>query len=95
MNKEEILKLFQFVNCGSGNCLRYSNYDYISGIVDNIVILHKLKNAELEAKVYTYEKIISNSNFKSVLTKDKESMQKKIKELEQEVEILKGENNEN
>lgn len=53
-----------------------------------------IENAELEAKVYTYENIIANSNFKSVLTKDKASMQKKIEELEQELEILKGDSNE-
>ena len=67
MNKEEILKLFDFYNNGSGTYLNHSDYNSISKIVDNIIILYKLKNAELEAKVYTYEKIIANSNFAPIL----------------------------
>lgn len=94
MNKEEIISLFEFCKSGSVVYLKSNYYDDISKVVDNIVILYKLKSAELEAKVYTYENIISNSNFKSILTKDKESMQKKIKELEQELQILKGDSNE-
>ena len=89
MNKEELMNLFEFYNNGSGSHLNRTSYKDIENVVDNIIILYKTKNAELEAKVYTYEKIIANSNFKSILTKDKESMQKKIKELEKEIEILK------
>lgn len=94
MNKEEILGLFQFTSYGNGTYLRNNDYDTINKIVDNIIILYKLKSAELEAKVYTYEKIISNSNFKAVNNKSIESLNKRIKELEQELEILKGGNNE-
>ena len=71
MNKEEILNLFDFYNNGSGAHLNHTDYDSISRVVDNIIILYKLKNAELEAKVYTYEKIIANSNFKPILKENK------------------------
>ena len=33
-------------------------------------------------KVYTYEKIIANSNFKAILSKDKQALENRIKELE-------------
>ena len=72
MDKEEILKLFDFYNNGRGTYLNHSDYNSISKIVDNIIILYKLKNAELEAKVYTYERIIANSNFAPILG-DKDS----------------------
>ena len=67
MNKEEILKLFDFYDNGSGPYLNHTDYNSISKIVDNIIILYKLKNAELEAKIYTYERIIANSNFAPIL----------------------------
>lgn len=67
MNKEEILKLFDFNYTPVGTYLNHKDYDYISKVVDNIIILYKLKNAELEAKIYTYEKLIANSNFAPIL----------------------------
>ena len=71
MNKEEIMSLFEFYNNGSGNYLNKTSYKDIETVVDKIIILCKLKNAELEAKVYTYEKIIANSNFKPILKEKK------------------------
>ena len=37
--------------------------------ISNEIIEYKRKIAELEAKVYTYEKIIANSNFAPILPK--------------------------
>lgn len=71
MNKEEIMNLFEFWDNGSGAYLNRTSYKDIEKVVDEIIILYKLKNAELEAKVYTYEKIIANSNFKPILKENK------------------------
>ena len=38
------------------------------------IIEVKKKIAELEAKVYTYEKIIANSNFAPIMSNDKEKL---------------------
>lgn len=92
MNKEVIECLFKFNNSGRGAYLIDSDKKHIDDVIDKILIEIKLYTAELEAKVYTYEKIIENSNFKAVLNKSKETMQKKIGELEKELEILKGSN---
>lgn len=73
MNKNEIMNLFEFYNNGSGNYLNKTSYKDIEIVVDKIIILYKLKNAELEAKVYTYEKIIANSNFAPILKENKKS----------------------
>ena len=43
MNKEEILKLFDFYDNGSRIYLNHTDYDSISKIVDNIIILYKIK----------------------------------------------------
>ena len=94
MNKEIIECLFEFTNSGRGAYLINSDKKSIDNVIDKILIKIKLYTAELEAKVYTYEKIIENSNFKAVLNKSKETMQKKISELEKELEILKGGSNE-
>jgi hypothetical protein len=71
MNKEEIMNLFEFYNDGCVTYLNHTSYKDIETVVDKIIILYKLKNAELEAKVYTYEKIIANSNFKPILKEKK------------------------
>ena len=42
-------------------------------IAKEISIEIKLMTAELQAKVYTYEKIIANSNFKPILQEEIES----------------------
>ena len=93
MNKEEILNLFTW---DRNDELSYSkrNKNSIGEVVENIIIKHKLYTSELEAKVYTYEKIIANSNFKAINNKSVESLKKKIKELEEEIQILKGDSNE-
>lgn len=67
MDKKEIMNLFEFYDNGSGAYLNHSDYKSIEKVVDNIIILYKLKNAEQEAKIYTYEKIIANSNFAPIL----------------------------
>jgi SPX domain protein involved in polyphosphate accumulation len=77
MNYEELDKLLKQYK----SKIYYENNE---DTINKILIMYKLYNAELEAKVYTYEKIIANSNFRSVLSKDKQSLEKRIKELEQE-----------
>ena len=79
MNKENIMELFSFSNSGSGNYLYNSSYKSISEVVDKILILYKLSIDEQEAKVYTYEKIIANSNFAPILKENKE-----LKEINKE-----------
>ena len=39
--------------------------------ISNEIIEYKRKIAELEAKVYTYEKIIANSNFAPIISNEK------------------------
>lgn len=91
MNREVISDLFVFSNSGSGSYLLRSDKNYIDNLIDKILIEIKLYTAELEAKVYTYEKIIANSNFKSVLSKDKQALEKRVKELEK-LQELEGNN---
>jgi len=62
----------------------WTNYESeIKGKLD-MVIQHYQKdlieeNAELKAKVYTYEKIIANSNFYPILEKNKNKTREVIK----------------
>ncbi len=95
MNEKVIDELFE--RCGK-QLYSYSNSRTIStgsaeyrDFREKIIAKHKTAIAELEAKVYTYEKIIANSNFKSVLSKDKQALEKRIKELEKILE-LEGDN---
>ena len=67
MKKEEIMECFDFYKDNNIKKLVNSSYKYIDEIVDKILILHLKEKAELEAKVYTYEKIITNSNFAPIL----------------------------
>ena len=89
MNREVIESLFKFENSGRGAYLIDSDKKHIDEVISKILVEIRLYTAELEAKVYTYEKIIENSNFKAIMNKSKETMQKKISELEKELEILK------
>lgn len=64
MNKEELLKLYDKYRKENWKVLYEDDYEKL---VEHILILHNLDKAELEAKVYTYEKIIANSNFRTIL----------------------------
>ena len=55
--------------------------------ISNEIIECKIKIAELEAKVYAYEKIIANSNFAPIIKKI--VMKNKIKILEGILNLLK------
>ena len=79
MNREEITALFnkygkkqwttdtlKSITIGSDNFNLI-----IDTILDNIEVKHKLELAELEAKVYTYEHIIANSNFAPLIKENK------------------------
>ena len=93
MNKEEIINLFpwdEYNEISRGK----RDKESIKEVVEKIIIKHKLYTSELEGKVYTYEKIIANSNFKAINDKSVESLKKKIKELEEEIQVLKGDSNE-
>lgn len=91
MNKEELMKLFEFDEFEK---TRFYNKKDMENIIKQVILNHKLYTSELEAKVYTYEKIIANSNFKAINNKSVESLKKKIKELEEEIQVLKGDSNE-
>jgi hypothetical protein len=52
-------------------------------IIDKIIAKHNIIVGELEGKIYAYEQIIANSNFKAILSKDKQALEKRIKELEE------------
>ena len=75
----DILNKYEF---SSSRCVFEGHFKNIAKEID---IEFKLLTAELQAKVYTYEKLIANSNFKPILEK------KKSKENTEEV---KGQQNE-
>ena len=82
MNKEGIMKFFTFYTDNyNTKKLERSTYSFIDETVDKILALHLMEKAELEAKVYTYEKIIANSNFAPILkeSKNKKNQKEKIK----------------
>ena len=95
MNKENITNIF---NNHGKKIYTYDQNKHIeigsdgfNMAVEQLLINYKLEKAELEAKVYTYEKIIANSNFKSILSKDKQALEKRVKELEK-MQELEGSN---
>lgn len=47
--------------------------------ISNEIIEYKRKIAELEAKVYAYEKIIANSNFAPIISNEKSDLKEKNK----------------
>lgn len=94
MNKENITSIFNNYGRKVFKSDEYKRIEIGSNefdmAIEQILINYKLEKAELEAKVYTYEKIIANSNFKSVLSKDKQALEKRIKELEKMQELEQG-----
>lgn len=91
MNKENITEIFnkygkKIWSNDKTNHIEIGS-DNFNMAVEQLLIYYKLEKAELEAKVYTYEKIIANSNFKSVLSKDKQALEKRVKELEKMQEL--------
>ena len=61
----DILNKYESSGC---KCVFKGNFENVAKEISAEI---KLLNAELQAKVYTYEKIIANSNFKPVLEKKK------------------------
>ena len=96
MNKEKITNIFDNYGYLISKCDEHKHIeigsDKFNMAVEQLLINYKLEKAELEAKVYTYEKIIANSNFKSVLSKDKQALEKRVKELEKMQELEQVEN---
>lgn len=95
MDKENITNIFnnygkKIYSCNQNKHIEIGS-DEFNMAVEQLLINYKLEKAELEAKVYTYEKIIANSNFKSVLSKDKQALEKRVKELEK-LQELEGNN---
>lgn len=74
MNIEDLMSMFEKGVYPYNDYIKQYRIVEFENIITKIVIKHKLEIAELEAKVYTYEKIIENSNFASIL---KESKNKK------------------
>lgn len=83
MNEEELMSMFKKDTYPSNDYIKQYRIKEFEDIIGKIVIKHKLIIGELEAKVYTYEQIIANSNFKAILSKDKQTLEKRIKELEE------------
>lgn len=89
MNRGYIIELFRKYR-------EYNRYNIFVGDLEEIIeaILNKYKIelaigiAEAEAKVYAYENIISNSNFKSVLNEDKQKLEQENKELRERIDYL-------
>lgn len=66
MNEEALLELFN--EYAKNNCYSEQIYkNQFKGIIDKILIMYNKEMASLEAKIYTYEKIIASSNFLPVL----------------------------
>lgn len=73
MSKEELMSMFEKDVYPSSDCIKQYRIRDFEVIIDKIIIKHKLELSELEAKVYTYEKIIANSNFAPILKENKKS----------------------
>lgn len=69
------MSMFQRDDYPSSDCIKHYRIKEFEDIIGKIVIKHELEIAELQAKVYTYEKIIANSNFAPIL-KDKKARSK-------------------
>lgn len=66
MNEEDLMSMFEKDTYPYQNYIKQYEIAEFENIITKIVIKHKLEIAELEAKVYTYEKIIANSNFRTI-----------------------------
>lgn len=71
MDREDLMKMFQRDTYPSSDYIKHYRIKEFEDIIEKIVIKHKLLISELEAKVYTYEKIIANSNFAPILKENK------------------------
>lgn len=71
MNKEDLMEMFEKDTYSGSDCIKKYRIEAFEDIIEKIVIKHKLLISELEAKVYTYEKIIANSNFAPILKENK------------------------
>lgn len=87
MNKEYIESLFINKEIYYRSEHGYNTKIDLNKIIENILIRYKLEVGELEAKVYTYEKIIANSNFAPILKENKKvgKWYRVSEELEQEL----------
>ena len=78
MNKNVIENIFKKYMQGTENtiitnkCISMDTNNY-EMFVKEILTEHELLVAELKAKVYAYEKIIANSNFKILVEETKDS----------------------
>lgn len=80
--ENKILDILNKYESSSNRVIYEGNF---KNIANEIFIEVKLLNAELQAKVYTYEKIIANSNFKPIL---------EDKKLKENIEEVEGQQNE-
>ena len=65
---------------GKEVCIRGGNFNLLA---QEVITYFMPIISNLEAKVYAYEKIIANSNFKTVLEEPKSNTNKDIKEIPQ------------
>lgn len=75
--KNKVSNIFKKYESSSSRCIFEGHFE---NIIKEICTEFKLLNAELQAKVYTYEKIIANSNFKAVLETKNKKDNKDIKD---------------
>lgn len=71
MNKEDLMEMFQKDVYPSSDHIKHYRIKEFEDIIEKIIIKHNLLISELKAKVYTYEKIIANSNFAPILKENK------------------------
>lgn len=67
MNEEALLELFNEYTKKNSFSIDNIQKIYFKEIIDKILIIYNKEKASLEAKIYTYEKIIASSNFLPVL----------------------------
>lgn len=96
MDKEEMFNLFDKYR-RNDNSYALDRYDLgtilnciikeYELLIKNIEAEHKINTSILEAKVYAYEKIIANSNFKTVLEEPKSNTNKDMEALKKGEDI--------
>lgn len=82
MNSEYIKSLFPKQDMYYEDS-RFRTQVKLDEIINKIIAKHNMIVGEMEGKIYAYEQIIANSNFKAILSKDKQVLEKRIKELEE------------
>lgn len=84
MTEEELINMFERDNYPYDQYIKHYKIVEFKDIIRTINIKYKLELAELKAKVYTYEKIIANSNFATILVESKRNIKNKKEVIKSE-----------